>query len=279
MMKIIKNISEMRIEAVKLRKNKKSVGFVPTMGALHEGHISLVRRSKKTADRTVVSIFVNPIQFSPSEDLSKYPKPIKNDIKILEREGVEALFMPSSDEMYRERETSVLNNASSHILCGKTRKNHFEGVLTVVAKLFNIVAPDFSFFGEKDYQQLMLIRKMADDLNFNIKIIGCPIVRESDGLALSSRNAYLTPEERRESPVIYNTLLLAGKLFKESVSISEIERISKKTIEKNSKGKTDYVKIYGNNLEECDLRSRRCRIFAAVRFKSARLIDNMEVRR
>jgi len=279
MMITAKSIKEIRRAADSFRKRGESIGFVPTMGALHEGHLSLVRRSKRIADRTIVSIFVNPIQFSPAEDLNRYPRPIQDDMRLLRSEGTDALFLPAAEEMYSGRETSVRNDSTSLILCGMTRKNHFEGVLTVVAKLFNIVSPDFAFFGEKDYQQFVLIKKMADDLDFRVRVIPCPIVRERDGLAMSSRNAYLSIKQRREAPIIRNTLLYAGKLFSEGVARKEIERISGEMIEENSSGRVEYVKLYTNELKECSGSEKKCRIFAAVRFGSTRLIDNTEVGR
>lgn len=279
-MKTIKKIKEMNKESGQLRSGKFTIGFVPTMGALHAGHISLVRKAKKTTDKVIVSIFVNPIQFGANEDFSKYPRPIKADMNILKREGADILFLPSANEMYRERITNISAEKYSSILCGMTRKNHFDGVLTVVAKLFNIVSPDFAFFGEKDYQQLTLVKRMASDLNFNVKIVQCPIVREKDKLAISSRNIYLSDKERREAPIIYNTLSFAKRLFKEGVKIDEIERISKKIIESDSSGRVDYIKIYEDKtLNEVTSKSRHCRIFAAVYFNRTRLIDNMGAER
>ncbi|MGE3062679.1 MAG: pantoate--beta-alanine ligase [bacterium] len=276
-MKIFKKINEIRRESEKLRAAGETIGFVPTMGALHEGHLSLVRRSAGMCGKTVVSIFVNPIQFGPNEDLSKYPKPLQIDKNLLLKEKADILFIPSSEEMYRNRETGVTSGKHSSILCGMSRKNHFDGVLTVVSKLFNIISPDFAFFGEKDYQQLTLIKKMVFDLDFKVKIVSCPIVRERDGLALSSRNSYLSLSERTEAPIIYNTLSIAADLFRKGVSPEEIEKLSKKTIEENSKGRVDYIKIYDNNLNQCTIESKKCRVFAAVFFGKTRLIDNMEV--
>ena len=275
-MKKIKRINLLLKEIKTIKNQSLTIGLVPTMGALHKGHISLVREAKKISDKVIVSIFVNPIQFGENEDLSIYPRPIEEDIRKLEKAGADILFYPDADEMYRDRTTKVCAEKYASILCGETRKNHFDGVLTVVAKLFNITSPNFAFFGEKDFQQLFLIRKMVKDLDFNVKIIPCPIVREPDMLAMSSRNVYLSKKERSEAPVIYNTLIYARELFAKQVKPAEIEKIAKEIIESNSSGRVEYIKIYeSKTLNEPALESRDCRIFAAVKFGETRLIDNI----
>jgi len=277
-MKTIGKINRIIKERELLKSRNLTIGFVPTMGYLHNGHISLVRKAKSISDRVIVSIFINPIQFGKNEDLSKYPRSLESDKKKLDEEKVDILFYPSQNEMYKDRITKVSTIKYRPILCEKTRPDHFDGVLTVVAKLFNIISPDFAFFGEKDFQQLFLVTKMTKDLNFNLKIIPCPIVREKDKLAMSSRNVYLSSKERSEAPIIYNTLLYAKKLFVEGVEPKKIEEIAKKLIEENSSGKVDYIKIYdGKTLDEVSENSRDYRIFAAVWFGKTRLIDNIRV--
>jgi pantoate--beta-alanine ligase len=189
------------------RLKGKAVGFVPTMGALHEGHLSLVRAASAACDVVTVSIFVNPLQFGPNEDLAKYPRPFARDCEFLEREEVDFLFAPSAGEMYPEQETTYVHvEGLSERLCGRSRPGHFRGVATVVAKLFHIVEPDSAFFGQKDAAQVAVLRRMVKDLNLPVEIVVCPIVREPDGLAMSSRNAYLSPAERKSALVLYRSL-------------------------------------------------------------------------
>ena len=198
------------------KKEGLTIGLVPTMGALHKGHMSLIKKAKETADKVVVSIFVNPIQFGPNEDFEKYPRTLESDVNICQSLGVDIVFAPAPNEMYGEN-TLLSNNNLTYVcppynvvdmLCGKSRPGHFDGVATVVLKLFNIVQPDFAFFGQKDAQQLFILKKMVKDLNINIKIIGCPIVREKDGLAISSRNIYLSEAERKKALSISQALKL-----------------------------------------------------------------------
>src|SRR5579872_3708303 len=199
-MKICKTIDEMRLAAREARRAGKRLGFVATMGALHEGHLSLVRAAKATCDVVAVSIFVNPLQFGPNEDLAKYPRDFERDGGLLEKEAVDILFAPTPDEMYPAGAvTYVTVEGLSEKLCGRSRPGHFRGVTTVVAKLFHIVEPDKAFFGQKDAAQFAIIRKMVRDLNFDVQIVVAPTVREPDGLAMSSRNAYLTPEQRKQA--------------------------------------------------------------------------------
>lgn len=210
-MKIVNTIAEVREIVKSWKKEGLSVGLVPTMGYLHEGHASLIKKASQENDRVVVSDFVNPIQFGPKEDLSTYPRDIERDAQVCEESGADIIFHPTAEEMYcPDFSTFVDITGPSDLLCGKSRPTHFKGVCTVVSKLFLIVAPDKAYFGQKDAQQLAVIKRMVRDLNFDIEIIGCPIIREDDGLAKSSRNTYLSPAERK-SATILNKALTAGK--------------------------------------------------------------------
>jgi len=263
------------------KKEGKTIGFVPTMGYLHEGHLSLVRCAKKENDLVVVSIFVNPTQFGKGEDYDKYPRDLERDLKLLEGEGVNIVFAPPVEDMYPPNySTFVEETKLSRLWEGEFRPGHFRGVCTVVTKLFNIVKPDRAYFGEKDYQQLKVIQKMVKDLNMDIEIIGCPVVREKDGLAMSSRNTYLTPEEREQATAIYKSFLLAEKLVKEGVKDA---RKVEEEIKKFLKGfplikGIDYVAIVDpETLEPVDEIKGGERILVAVRMPSARLIDNWKI--
>src|SRR5579862_8701802 len=207
-MKSLQTIADMRTASRAARREGKRLGFVPTMGALHEGHLSLIRAAQSQCDVVAVSIFVNPLQFGPTEDLAKYPRPFYRDRALLEKEGLHFLFAPSSEEMYpKGAVTYVTVEGLSEKLCGRSRPGHFRGVTTVVSKLFHIIEPDAAFFGQKDAAQVAIIRRMVRDLNFPIEIVVCPIVREPDGLAMSSRNAYLKPSERKSALVLYRSLM------------------------------------------------------------------------
>lgn len=211
-MVVVQKIQEMKEIAKKLKKEGKSIGFVPTMGYLHEGHLSLVRLSKQQNDITIMSIFVNPIQFGPNEDYDRYPRDFERDKSLAEKEGVDYIFYPSVEEMYPEDFKTVVSvKKITEIMCGKSRPGHFDGVATVVLKLFNIVNPDRAYFGQKDAQQLAVIKQMVKDLNLDVEIVPCPIVREQDGLAMSSRNVYLSEEERKSATVLYRALNLAKR--------------------------------------------------------------------
>jgi pantoate--beta-alanine ligase len=206
--KICRTIEEMRAACRAARREQPRLGFVPTMGALHAGHISLVRAARRQCDAVAVSIFVNPTQFGPKEDFSKYPRTLERDRELLEAEGVAILFAPSDQEMYPLGTTTFVTvEGMSEKLCGGSRPGHFRGVTTVVAKLFNIVEPDLAFFGQKDAAQVAIIRRMVRDLDLNVEIAVCPIVREPDGLAVSSRNAYLDPRQRQQATVLYRSLM------------------------------------------------------------------------
>jgi pantoate--beta-alanine ligase len=209
-MREIKALKEMQAYSLKAKQRGKTVCLVPTMGYLHEGHLSLVEAAKEKGDITVVSIFVNPLQFGPTEDLAHYPRNLARDKKLLKNFAVDVLFIPDASHLYPDDfKTFVEVEALSNKLCGHTRPTHFRGVTTIVAKLFNLVMPDFAFFGEKDFQQQLIIKKMVRDLNFPVQIISLPTVREFDGLAMSSRNQYLTPKERVSAAILYRALILA----------------------------------------------------------------------
>ncbi|MCD8215347.1 MAG: pantoate--beta-alanine ligase [Clostridiales bacterium] len=280
-MKILKTVSEVK-EQVKLwRGEGLTIGLVPTMGWLHEGHLSLIKNARENNGRIVVSDFVNPLQFGPNEDFDNYPRDLDRDAGLCEKAGVDVIFAPSVEEMYPEGFCSYVDmNGLTGGLCGKSRPIHFRGVQTVVNKLFNIVTPDNAYFGEKDAQQLAVIKRMVLDLNMNVKIKGCPIIREEDGLAKSSRNSYLTPEERSLAPII-NKAMTRGKEM-----IQGGERSSEKVIAAISEiilsvgiTKIDYVSIVDSlSLEPVDTIERDILCACAVYMgNSARLIDNFSL--
>ena len=281
-MEIIKTIPDMQKRANELRNEGKRIGLVPTMGALHEGHISLFKIARPLCDVLITSIFVNPTQFGENEDLEIYPRDFEGDEKKCKSAGVDIIFYPSTDEMYPEGYTTFVEvKGLSEIMCGRTRPNHFKGVATVVAKLFNIVKPHLSVFGNKDYQQAVIIEKMVEDLNFDVEIIRAPIVRESDGLAMSSRNAYLKDDERRQALYIYRALKRAEEIIKGGerdidVIIEEI----RETIESNSDMKIDYIEIRdAGNLGELEVLEGEILIsIACFVGEKTRLIDNITLR-
>lgn len=281
-MKIIKNLYEMQKLTEEKRKEGKIIGFVPTMGALHEGHLELIREARKKSDFLVVSIFVNPIQFGPKEDYKEYPRDEKGDIEKCEKEGVDIIFIPDVEQMYEKNfSTYVEVKDLTKTLCGKYRPGHFKGVTTVVAKLFNIVKPHLAFFGWKDAQQLLVIKKMVKDLNFDIEIIGVETVREEDGLALSSRNVYLNEEERKEAPYLYKALLYGKELIEKGErDARKVREEIKKFINKNApKGKIQYVEIVDmENLKPIRKIKGEIMIALAVFFGKARLIDNIRLK-
>jgi pantoate--beta-alanine ligase len=280
--RVFKNPRELQTFIKKLKKEGKTIGFVPTMGYLHEGHLSLVRCAKKDNDLVVVSIFVNPTQFGKNEDYDRYPRDLQRDLKLLEREGVDIVFAPKVEDMYPPGfSTYVEETKLSQPLEGKFRPGHFRGVCTVVNKLFNIVQPDRAYFGEKDYQQLLVIKKMVEDLNMDIEVVGCPIVREPDGLAKSSRNVYLSEEERRQATALYKSFLLAQKLVEEGLTDTQKLRQEILNFLKQFPliKEIDYVEIVDpQTLEPVKEIKGGERILIAVRMPSARLIDNWEIK-
>jgi pantoate--beta-alanine ligase len=262
----------------KARSEGKIIGFIPTMGYLHEGHLSLVREARKMADIAVVSIFVNPAQFAPGEDFENYPRDITRDAEMLAGENVDFVFVPKTEEMYPEKYlTYVSVRELGEKLEGVTRPLHFEGVTTVVMKLFHIVDPHFAFFGQKDAQQLVIVRKMVRDLNMDVEIIRVPIVREADGLAMSSRNVYLSPEQRVAAPVLFKALQHAqGLIEKGERKTKTILKAMRELIEQEPLAKIDYISAT-DLVELKDLKSikGKCLISLAVYFGTTRLIDNI----
>jgi pantoate--beta-alanine ligase len=280
-MKVVKSVAGMKALARQWRKEGKRIGFVPTMGYLHEGHLSLVRESKKRADVTVVSIFVNPTQFGPNEDFKKYPRDLAKDSVYLKKGGVDCLFYPDATEIYPPGyRTFIEVHGLQDRLCGNSRPGHFRGVATVVIKLFNIVGPDLAFFGAKDAQQVLIIQRMAADLNLDVEIVTCPLVREADRLALSSRNAYLSPEERKAALVLSTSLRGAER------AIAAGERDAAKVIAgirsmigAEPLARIDYVEAVDPlNLEPVAEIRGDVLVALAVYFGTTRLIDNLRVR-
>ncbi|KNY25450.1 pantoate--beta-alanine ligase [Pseudobacteroides cellulosolvens] len=279
-MRVIEKISDLKAIIRSQKSSGKTIGFVPTMGYLHQGHMSLVKASKDENDFTIMSIFVNPTQFGPNEDFDKYPRDMARDTKMAEAAGVDVIFAPLKDEMYPARyKTYVDVEDITNVLCGKSRPSHFKGVTTVVTKLFNIVEPDKAYFGQKDAQQVIVLKKMVRDLNMNLEIVTCPIVRESDGLAMSSRNTYLTPEQRIGALVLSKSLFEAEQLIKdgERDAAKLIGHISER-ISEVSFAEIDYIEITDIiNLEKVDTINGKVLIALAVRFGKTRLIDNVIV--
>jgi len=278
LIEVISDIDEMRRICEDKRQKGSKVGLVPTMGALHEGHLSLIRRALKKTDFVVVSIYVNPTQFGPGEDLGKYPRDLEGDIHLVESLGAHVVFAPNNRMMYQEGySTYVTVENLTEGLCGRSRPAHFRGVTTVVAKLFNIIMPHVAVFGQKDAQQLSVIRRMVRDLNMNIEINAGPIVRESDGLAMSSRNKYLNKEEREQATVLYHSLEAARKLVSTGVTGSEqIIRKVKEVLDRVPLAKTEYVEIVNfDDMRRVDDVSNGALIAIAVCFGETHLIDNM----
>jgi len=274
-MKVIEIIDAMQ----RLRQQlAESVGFVPTMGYLHEGHLALVKRARTENSSVVVSIFVNPTQFGPQEDFSSYPRDPQRDLAMLEKEGADVVFMPSADEMYPPHFNSWVEVSKiTERLEGAYRPTHFRGVTTIVAKLFNIVQPTRAYFGQKDAQQALVIKKMATDLNMNLEIIAVPTLREPDGLAMSSRNTYLNPEQRRAATVLYQALTLAQKLWSQDERNAERLRQEMTTlIKKQPLATIDYVSVADpETLDELDTVKSPALVSLAVKIGNTRLLDNI----
>lgn len=276
-MQVIRSLSQMMQLAYPAGK---SVGFIPTMGYLHRGHLSLVQASKKECDITVASIFVNPAQFGPKEDLSSYPRDIERDLKELEKLGVDYVFIPSEAMIYPEGfDTWVQVQRLSQILCGNSRPGHFKGVCTIVLKLINIVRPDKMFMGEKDYQQLMILRKMMHDLNLKTKIVACPIVRETDGLAMSSRNSYLSTSDRALALCLFKVLKEAKQAVSEGKTDAHmLIALAKQTI-RIAGANVDYVEILDErDLSEQEIIDEHSRMLIAAYVGKTRLIDNLSLK-
>ncbi|MTI49338.1 MAG: pantoate--beta-alanine ligase [Firmicutes bacterium] len=280
-MKILNTVDDIREEIKAARKVNKSVGLIPTMGFLHEGHLSLIKNARKENDIVVVSIFVNPTQFGPNEDLESYPRDLDRDRKLVEEAECDLLFVPEVDEMYPsgyKTYVEVEGNITKR-LCGESRKGHFKGVTSVVSKLFNIVSPDRAYFGQKDAQQVAVIEQMVRDLNFDIEIISCPIVREEDGLALSSRNIYLKPMEREDATILSKSLFKAKEMIengeKDAKIIKDFVTYNIMTVEY---AKIDYVEVVSaRTLEEIRTIEGDVLIAVAVKIGEPRLIDNIRM--
>ncbi len=292
---LLNTINEVRAEVKKWRAEGLKVGLVPTMGALHEGHLSLIKKAKAECDKVVVSVFVNPIQFGPSEDFDKYPRTLEEDMNLCDSEGVDIVFAPTPKEMYgggkcfsTDSDNSKLERLSNDTLtyvcppyffvdklCGKSRVGHFDGVCTVVMKLFNIVQPDCAFFGQKDAQQVIIIKKMVDDLNVPIEIVQCPIVREESGLALSSRNKYLSEQGKKDALVLSQILNNIKACYNRG--ITDIEALKETAYSYlTDKHDLEYLEIYNKNtLEEDEKASKNSIALIACRVEGVRLIDNI----
>lgn len=280
-MQILNTIAELRAQVAAWRRAGERVAFVPTMGNLHPGHIRLVERAREQAPRTVASIFVNPMQFGANEDYAGYPRTLENDGRQLEAVGLDLLFAPPLAEIYPrplEQMTQVAVPELSAILCGASRPGHFNGVTTVVSKLFNQVQPDVAVFGEKDWQQLLIIRRMVADLDIPVEIVGVPIVREADGLAMSSRNGYLSAQERAIAPKLYATLQATVERLQEGERDYAVLEAEAKTRLAAAGFRPDYFEIRGSDdLQRPTQESSNLRIFAAAWLGRARLIDNLAV--
>lgn len=276
-MVVVETVSRMKQISESERAAGKKIGFVPTMGYLHEGHLSLVRRCRQENDVVVVSIFVNPTQFGPNEDYASYPRDLNRDLSMLQAENVDYVFVPSVEEMYPPHySTYVVEESLSKYLCGKSRPTHFRGVCTVVTKLFNIVKPHRAYFGQKDAQQFRIIRRMVRDLNMDVEVIECPIVREPDGLAMSSRNVYLVGEERKQALALYQSLKIAEQLYQ--AGERSAERIKEKMLEHFAKFnlvRVDYVEIVNEEtLQPVERLEGKVLVAVAAWVGKARLIDN-----
>ena len=279
-MKVVKTIKEVREIVSSWRRDGLTVGLVPTMGYLHEGHQSLISKSVSENDRTVVSVFVNPIQFGPNEDLEAYPRDLKRDMEAVEAVGGDLIFNPEPAEMYPSHFTSFIDTTeTTELLCGAVRPVHFRGVCTVVGKLFNIVTPDRAYFGQKDAQQLATIRRFVRDLNFGLDIVPCPIVREADGLAKSSRNTYLSPAERKAALILSKSLALGKKAVDEGErDASKVVSIITESLQTEPLARIDYVEVVDfENIQRVETISGETLVAIAVYIGKTRLIDNFIV--
>ncbi|MFP4458694.1 MAG: pantoate--beta-alanine ligase [Candidatus Zixiibacteriota bacterium] len=278
---VIEKVKRMRRISLNHRKNNDKIAFVPTMGYLHEGHLSLVKKAKKEADIVIVSIFVNPTQFGPNEDLDSYPRDFQHDRHLLEALDIDYLFFPAVDEMYPENYSTYVNvEGITNELCGKCRPNHFRGVATIVTKLFNIILPDIAIFGQKDAQQALVIKKMTQDLNMITEVIVIPTIREHDGLAKSSRNEYLSYEERKVAPCIHRALSVARRMVKQGIDDpNEIIDKMKIIIEASGDFEIDYIQIVDlEKVKPVEKITDKVLIAVAAYLGKTRLIDNMIVK-
>lgn len=261
------------------RANRKIIGFVPTMGNLHEGHLNLVREARNLCDVVVVSIFVNPIQFGPNEDFENYPRTLDQDSQLLAEVGCDIIFAPTVEQMYgsQPRLTNITVGEITQDLCGASREGHFDGVAVVVTKLFNMVQPHYAFFGEKDYQQLAVIKQLVCDLNIPLEVIGVPITRAKDGLALSSRNGYLTQEQRAIAPTIYQSLQMAEQQLITGQDLADVLNNLKNTLAQNGFN-VDYVEARTPALQRIEKFNQDVVIFVAAKLGNTRLIDNLQIK-
>ena len=274
-MQVTKTVEETRKQIKQWKKEGKTIGLVPTMGFLHEGHACLIRKCREQNDIVVVSDFVNPTQFGPNEDLEAYPRDFERDSKLCESLGADLIFAPSPEDMYHDPHAFVSIDTLSETLCGKTRPIHFKGVCTVVTKLFHIVAPDRAYFGEKDAQQLAIIRKMVKDLNFDIEIVGCPIVREEDGLAKSSRNTYLNDKERQAALCLSRAVKTGKEVIYTGADAKEVLNPMKAIIEAEPLARIDYVMMVDAlTMQPIEKADRDVLVAMAVYIGKTRLIDN-----
>ncbi|MGI9102699.1 MAG: pantoate--beta-alanine ligase [Terriglobales bacterium] len=277
-MKLLQNPDDMHAHCAHCKREGRRIGLVPTMGALHEGHLSLVRAARAQSDVVAVSLFVNPLQFGPNEDFAKYPRTFESDREKLEAEKADLLFAPSADDMYTKDATTFVEVAAlSEKLDGRSRPGHFRGVTTVVSKLFHIVEPDLAFFGQKDAAQVAVLRRMVRDLNLAVRIVVCPIVRETDGLAMSSRNAYLNPEQRKHALALYRSLMRLQTLAdKGERSAAALAAAGKQVMAEEPGARLDYFEVVNpDTLEPLDDISRGALVAVAAWVGNTRLIDNL----
>jgi pantoate--beta-alanine ligase len=277
-MEVITKINEMRTRVLSVKDRKRSIGFVPTMGALHDGHISLIRSAREENDELVVSIYLNPTQFDNSDDFDKYPRQLNKDIEIIRKENADVIFTPCTEEMYPDGFcTHVTQDKLTDALCGGVRPGHFNGVTTIVTKLFNIIDPDRAYFGQKDYQQSAIIKRLVADMNMDVDIRVCPTVREEDGLALSSRNKRLSLEDRKDALCIHGSLQKAGAMFASNVrDAKDIVEEMTSVIKKTKQTRIDYISIVNvDTLEDLSFINGRALAAVAVWLGNTRLIDNI----
>ena len=281
MVTVIHTINELRTIVKDWKKSGLSIGLVPTMGALHSGHASLIKKSVETCDRTIVSVFVNPTQFGINEDFSKYPRTLDKDVELAKEVGADIVFAPSAEEMYGEKYNKDLLTLVCpaydfvNQLCGKSRPGHFDGVASVVSKLFNITTPDYAFFGQKDAQQLFIIKKMVEDLNFDIKIISCPIVREESGLAISSRNQYLTDEEKKEAQTLSKALFTIKKCVEQGIIVTQ-DLFDAGVSVLSKQAELEYLNFIDyDKFEKVDTIKNNTLVAICAKIGSTRLIDNI----
>ncbi len=280
-MRIIETKAALRQAIKEARHSRQSIGFVPTMGFLHEGHLSLMRRARQENDVVVVSVFINPIQFGPNEDLTAYPRDAQRDQKLMQAENVDLAFFPDTEQLYPKGFTTqvAVQGPMAEVMCGASRPTHFQGVTTVVAKLFNLVTPDRAYFGQKDAQQVAVIEQMSRDLDFGLQVVACPTVREPDGLAMSSRNSYLSPAQRANAVMLSQALFRAremiGKGERQGAAIVQMIQTHLQAVEEAT---IDYVTVVdAHTLVELEFLAGDVLIAAAVNFGATRLIDNVRV--